>query len=60
MFILQLPRFRIVQQVTGHIHAEFLVTVSVRGKTFGVWKRYSDFEKLYKKVRIFIIINNFL
>ncbi len=47
----QLPRYRIVEDKEGGLHAEFLVLVSLGGGptgtiTFGIWRRHSDFAKL--------------
>lgn len=50
---IQLPYYRICRAKSGRIHAEFLVVVVLGGQgavTFGIWKRYSDFNGLAKRV----------
>lgn len=47
---LHMPYFRIVKKLSGEIHAEFLIVVTITNHnspvTFGIWKRFSDFTKL--------------
>lgn len=45
----QIPRYRIFQSDSGIVYAEYLVIVSVGGRSrlqFGVWRRHSDFAEL--------------
>ena len=51
---LQLPYYRIVRDCrTGSVYAEFLIVISLGGRgavQFGIWKRFSEFTKLAKKL----------
>lgn len=48
---LQLPRFKVIKTSKGDILAQFLVIVSYGGVTLGIWKRYSEFKDLFKKIQ---------
>eukprot|EP01040_Poterioochromonas_malhamensis_P003788 gene3788-4047_t len=46
---LHMPYYRIFRGLTGEIHAEYLIKVTIGGNaplTFGIWKRHSDFHQL--------------
>jgi hypothetical protein len=50
---IQLPYYRIIHDAGGAVHAEYLIVVSLGGRsavTFGVWKRHSDFSTLAKNI----------
>jgi len=49
-----MPYFRILRSLTGDIFAEFLIVVTLSSNsapvTFGIWKRFSDFNTLANTV----------
>ena len=50
---IHMPYYRICRTGSGHIYAQFLVVVSVGDHgavTFGIWKRYSEFLQLARRV----------
>ena len=52
---IQIPRFSLRRNgKTGVTHAEFLVVISLDNRTFGVWKRHSEFKTLAKKVSLLV------
>lgn len=50
----QIPRFKIVRKMgsKADFHGEFLVTVALGSVTHGVWRRHSDFKKLFDKILV--------
>ena len=46
----RIPKFQIVKRDGERPHAEFLVVARLGAVTFGLWRRYSHFERLNQKV----------
>jgi len=48
-----IPSYRVVENSKGSRYAQYLVVYSQGGyaKTVGIWKRYSDFDKLSRKLQ---------
>lgn len=44
--MIHIPKYQIVQEGAFDIHAEYLVVVRLRFVTFGLWRRFKDFERL--------------
>lgn len=51
---LQIPRFRVIQnRIDDNTYAEYLVVITLGGYNkvkFGIWRRFSDFNNLAKKI----------
>jgi len=47
---IHLPHFRVVVDLHGKQHAEFLTVVSLDYIKFGIWRRYSNFQQLASKI----------
>ena len=47
--MLHIPRVRIVRYKGVRSHAEFLVLVDNGARTFGVWRRFSDFHRFHAR-----------
>lgn len=50
LLTLQLPRFKIKKDIHGSTYCCYLVVIAVNGISYGVWKRYSEFEAFAKKI----------
>jgi len=47
--MVHIPKFQIVER-NGDVHAEYLVVVGLGHVTFGVWRRFSQFQRLAEKI----------
>ena len=49
--MVRIPKYQVVRPAGGgRPHAEFLVVARLGAVTFGLWRRYSHFEKLNEKI----------
>lgn len=48
--MVHIPKYQVVKEGSFDIHAEYLVVVRLRFVTFGLWRRYSHFQRLADKI----------
>lgn len=49
-----MPSYRVIRSKSGNDYAEFLVVATfsnIQSLSFGIWKRYSHFLKLFDKIQ---------
>mmetsp|Transcript_9361 Transcript_9361/g.29842 ORF Transcript_9361/g.29842 Transcript_9361/m.29842 type:complete len:436 (-) Transcript_9361:520-1827(-) len=48
--MVHIPKYQVVKEGAFDVHAEYLVVVRLRFVTFGLWRRFRDFERLADKI----------
>ncbi|CAM9845553.1 unnamed protein product [Pylaiella littoralis] len=48
--MVHIPKFQILQQTGSDVHAEYLIVVGLGTVTLGVWRRFSEFQRLASKL----------
>jgi len=48
--MVHIPKYQVVKEGSFDVHAEYLVVVRLRFVTFGLWRRFKDFQRLADQI----------